>query len=163
MFYDMAPDKAVETEPAQKWLQPIRRRKPALHPHVVTVHSGAPVRLATVHTTARLEIKREAAEKSLDRLRPRLAELQQALYAEHRRSLLIVVQAMDTGGKDGAVKQICHGLDPNGVELTNFKYPSSDEWDHDFLWRVHHAAPRKGSIGIWNRSHYEDVLVPRVH
>ncbi len=163
MFSDMDPGKAVETEPAQKWLPPIRRRKPTLHPHLVTVPPGEPVHLGTVPTTARLEIKREAAEKRLDRLRPRLAELQQALYAEHRRSLLIVVQAMDTGGKDGAVKQICHGLDPNGVELTNFKYPSSDEWDHDFLWRVHHAAPRKGSIGIWNRSHYEDVLVPRVH
>ena len=96
-------------------------------------------------------------------MRARLAELQQALYAEHKRSLLIVIQAMDTGGKDGAIKKICSGLDPNGVQLTNFKYPSAEEWDHDFLWRIHHAAPRKGSIGIWNRSHYEDVLVPRVH
>lgn len=70
---------------------------------------------------------------------------------------------MDTGGKDGAVKAICGTVDPNGVQLTNFKFPSPEEWDHDFLWRVHKAAPRKGVIGIWNRSHYEDVLVPRVH
>ena len=70
---------------------------------------------------------------------------------------------MDTGGKDGAIKKICSGLDPNGVQLTNFKVPSADERDHDFLWRIHANAPRKGSIGIWNRSHYEDVLVPRVH
>ncbi len=106
---------------------------------------------------------KKKAEEEIDSLRTRLAELQQALFAEHQRSLLIVVQAMDTGGKDGAIKKICSGLDPNGVHLTNFKYPSEEEWDHDFLWRVHHGAPRKGVIGIWNRSHYEDVLVPRVH
>jgi PPK2 family polyphosphate:nucleotide phosphotransferase len=103
------------------------------------------------------------AERRVEKLRERLLELQQRLYAEHKRSLLIVIQAMDTGGKDGAIKKICSGLDPNGVQLANFKYPSPEEWDHDFLWRVHHAAPRKGVIGIWNRSHYEDVLVPRVH
>lgn len=89
--------------------------------------------------------------------------MQEALYAEHRRSLLIVVQAMDTGGKDGAIKTLCGGIDPNGLQLTNFKYPTPEEWDHDFLWRVHHATPRQGAVGIWNRSHYEDVLVPRVH
>ncbi len=96
-------------------------------------------------------------------MRARLADLQTALFAEHKRSLLVVVQAMDTGGKDGAIKKLCSGLDPNGVHLTNFKYPSAEEWDHDFLWRVHQGAPAKGVIGIWNRSHYEDVLVPRVH
>ncbi len=89
--------------------------------------------------------------------------MQTILYAEHQRSLLIVIQAMDTGGKDGAIKNICSGLDPNGIHLTNFKVPSSLEYEHDFLWRIHQAAPRKGVIGIWNRSHYEDVLVPRVH
>ena len=109
------------------------------------------------------DIARRSREAKSKQLRERLLELQQALYAEHSRSLLIVIQAMDTGGKDGAIKKICSGLDPNGVQLTNFKFPSPDEWDHDFLWRVHHAAPRKGMIGIWNRSHYEDVLVPRVH
>lgn len=106
--------------------------------------------------------KAEAAKKIL-KLRERLAKLQEALYAEHKRSLLIVVQAMDTGGKDGAIKNLCYGLDPNGVQLTNFKYPSPEEWDHDFLWRVHKATPRKGAVGLWNRSHYEDVLVPLVH
>jgi PPK2 family polyphosphate:nucleotide phosphotransferase len=130
---------------------------------LVTVRPGAAVRLAKIDPAARPKLKREDAEGVIDELRPQLAELQQALYAEHKRSLLIVVQAMDTGGKDGAIKKLCHGLDPNGVQLTNFKYPSAEEWDHDFLWRVHHAAPRKGSIGIWNRSHYEDVLVPLVH
>ncbi|MDQ6655312.1 MAG: polyphosphate kinase 2 family protein [Verrucomicrobiota bacterium] len=130
---------------------------------VVTVKNRRRLRLRAIDPAAKPSLERDEAEKQVERLRERLLELQQALYAEHQRSLLIVLQAMDTGGKDGAVKKICSGLDPNGVQLTNFKYPSAEEWDHDFLWRVHHAAPRKGSIGIWNRSHYEDVLVPRVH
>jgi len=143
-------------------LRPIQPRK-ARTSGVVVVHPEAQVRLATVDSVAKPALSRDDAERQVERLRERLLELQQALYAEHRRSLLIVIQAMDTGGKDGAIKKICSGLDPNGVHLTNFKYPSPEEWDHDFLWRIHHAAPRKGVIGIWNRSHYEDVLVPRVH
>ena len=129
----------------------------------MVVKPGAKLHLGTVDPAAKPDMSRDDAEREVERLRERLLELQQALYAEHQRSLLIVIQAMDTGGKDGAIKKICSGLDPNGVHLTNFKYPSPEEWDHDFLWRVHHAAPQKGVIGIWNRSHYEDVLVPRVH
>jgi len=75
----------------------------------------------------------------------------------------VVIQAIDTGGKDGVIKNLAYGLDPNGFELTNFKVPTAEELEHDFLWRIHRATPRKGSIGFWNRSHYEDVLVPRVH
>ena len=127
------------------------------------VSPGAKIRLADVDPGAKPPVSREDADREIEQLRERLLELQQTLYAEHARSLLIVIQAMDTGGKDGAIKKICSGLDPNGVYLTNFKVPSADERDHDFLWRVHHAAPRKGVIGIWNRSHYEDVLVPRVY
>ena len=125
--------------------------------------SGAKVRLAEVDPASTEGGSKLRAEKQIEKLRGRLADLQTALYAEHQRSLLIVVQAMDTGGKDGAIKKLCSGLDPNGLHLTNFKYPSAEEWDHDYLWRVHQAAPGKGVIGIWNRSHYEDVLVPRVH
>lgn len=121
------------------------------------------VRLAQINAGGKAGSTREAATERVAILQDRLAQLQTALFAEHQRSLLLVVQAMDTGGKDGAIKKICSGLDPNGVHLTNFKYPSAEEWDHDFLWRVHDAAPAKGVIGIWNRSHYEDVLVPRVH
>ena len=124
---------------------------------------AAKIALSKIDPAAKPVASRDEAEREIEQLRERLLELQQALYAEHKRSLLIVIQAMDTGGKDGAIKKICSGLDPNGVHLTNFKFPSAEEWDHDFLWRVHHAAPRKGVIGIWNRSHYEDVLVPRVH
>ena len=68
---------------------------------------------------------------------------------------------MDTGGKDGAIKDLCAGLDPAGLEVRSFKAPSSEELDHDFLWRAHEAAPGKGMIGLWNRSHYEDVLIVR--
>ena len=121
------------------------------------------IRLAEINPDAEPTNSKSKAERRTNKLRDRLRELQQALYAEHQRSVLVVIQAMDTGGKDGAIKKICSGLDPNGVHLTNFKYPSAEEWDHDFLWRIHHATPRKGVIGIWNRSHYEDVLVPRVH
>jgi PPK2 family polyphosphate:nucleotide phosphotransferase len=130
---------------------------------MAVVGPGDEIRLSAVDPAGRPAVSKDDAAADTETLRARLAELQQALYAEHKRSLLIVIQAMDTGGKDGAIKKICSGLDPNGVQLTNFKYPSAEEWDHDFLWRVHAAAPRKGSIGIWNRSHYEDVLVPRVH
>jgi len=143
-------------------LRPISARKVSGKPLVV-VRAGDKIRLASIDAAAKPVLLREKAEAQVERLRRRLVDLQQALYAEHQRSLLIVIQAMDTGGKDGAIKKLCSGLDPNGVQLTNFKYPSPEEWDHDFLWRVHAAAPRKGSIGIWNRSHYEDVLVPRVH
>ncbi len=130
---------------------------------LVLVRSGMKIRLAEIDPGAAGAATKGKAEKQIKKLRERLGRLQQALYAEHERTLLIVLQAMDTGGKDGAIKNLCSGLDPNGVHLTNFKYPSAEEWDHDFLWRVHKAAPAKGIIGIWNRSHYEDVLVPRVH
>jgi PPK2 family polyphosphate:nucleotide phosphotransferase len=85
------------------------------------------------------------------------------LYAEHRRSLLLIFQAMDTGGKDGAIKNLCAGLNPAGLRINDFKTPSQEELDHDFLWRAHRATPGKGMIGVWNRSHYEDVLIVRVH
>lgn len=149
-------------------LKPIVRDRTAAAPRkvkdgVVIITGRKSFRLAQIDAGGRAGSTRELAAERVAILQERLAELQTALFAEHQRSLLLVVQAMDTGGKDGAIKKICSGLDPNGVHLTNFKYPSAEEWDHDYLWRIHHAAPRKGVIGIWNRSHYEDVLVPRVH
>jgi PPK2 family polyphosphate:nucleotide phosphotransferase len=89
--------------------------------------------------------------------------LQERLYAEGQQSLLIIVQAMDTGGKDGLIKHVFRGLNPAGVRVTSFKAPSLTDLAHDFLWRVHPHAPPKGMIGIFNRSHYEDVLIVRVH
>lgn len=96
-------------------------------------------------------------------LHEKLEKLQDVLYAEHKRSLLVVLQAMDAGGKDGTVKHVMSGVNPQGCDITSFKQPTSKELDHDYLWRVHQAAPAKGMIGIFNRSHYEDVLVVRVH
>jgi PPK2 family polyphosphate:nucleotide phosphotransferase len=93
----------------------------------------------------------------------RLAELQQVLWAEGKHAILIVLQAMDAGGKDGTIKHVMRGVNPQGCRVTSFKVPTEEELDHDFLWRIHKATPRRGFIGIYNRSHYEDVLVVRVH
>ena len=105
---------------------------------------------------------KDAAEKELKRNAKRLRELQEVLWAEGKHALLIVLQAMDAGGKDGTIKHVFRGVNPQGCQVTSFKVPTEEERGHDFLWRVHKAAPRRGSIGIWNRSHYEDVLVVRV-
>ncbi len=102
---------------------------------------------------------RDKLEKDLARIRV----LQEALYAEHKRSLLIVLQAMDTGGKDGTIEHVCGAMNPQGVLVTPFKVPSAEEMAHDYLWRVHKQTPGKGMIGVFNRSHYEEVLVVRVH
>jgi PPK2 family polyphosphate:nucleotide phosphotransferase len=100
-------------------------------------------------------ILRETAEK--------MAVLQYLMFAESKRALLIVLQAMDTGGKDGTIRHVMTGLNPAGVRVTSFKVPSAEEASHDFLWRIHQAVPPKGDFGIFNRSHYEDVIVVRVH
>jgi PPK2 family polyphosphate:nucleotide phosphotransferase len=92
-----------------------------------------------------------------------LAELQDKLYAQDRRSLLVVFQAMDAAGKDGTIKHVMSGVNPQGVQVTAFKRPSDEELDHDYLWRAWRALPERGRIGIFNRSHYEEVLVVRVH
>ena len=99
------------------------------------------------------------AEKALGK---HLQELQVRLRAEGNRSVLLVLQGMDCAGKDGVIKRVFRGVDPQGIHLTSFKAPSDDELAHDFLWRVHAALPRRGLIGIFNRSHYEDVLHVRV-
>lgn len=92
----------------------------------------------------------------------KIGDLQEILYAENKQSLLLIVQAMDTGGKDGLIKHLFRGINPSGVRITSFKVPSSEEQAHDFLWRIHKETPRTGMIGVFNRSQYEDVLVVRV-
>ncbi len=96
-------------------------------------------------------------------LTAKLDRLQEYLYANANRSLLIVLQGMDTSGKDGTIKHVMSGVNPQGCRVATFKTPSNSELAHDFLWRVHHEVPPKGHIGIFNRSHYEDVLITRVH
>lgn len=103
------------------------------------------------------------AQEHLTHNAQRLGDLQYLLYAESKRALLIVLQAMDAGGKDGTIRHVMSAVNPQSCRITSFKQPSAEELAHDFLWRIHHAVPRKGEIGIFNRSHYEDVLVVRVH
>jgi PPK2 family polyphosphate:nucleotide phosphotransferase len=106
---------------------------------------------------------KKATEAASLALNKELAELQERLWAENRRSLLVVLQAMDAGGKDGTIRKVFGGVNPQGCRVTSFKAPSEEELAHDFLWRINKATPRKGEIGIFNRSHYEDVLIVRVH
>jgi PPK2 family polyphosphate:nucleotide phosphotransferase len=103
------------------------------------------------------------AEADLQRQLTEMIQLQNLLYAENRRAVLIVLQGMDTSGKDGTIRHVMSGLSPLGVQVKAFKAPAGEEQAHDYLWRVHQAAPRYGGLGIFNRSHYEDVLVVRVH
>ncbi len=104
-----------------------------------------------------------SAEQETARQLDRLAELQDRFWAEAKRSVLVVLQGIDAAGKDGTIKKVMTAFNPQGSPVTSFKVPSSEELAHDYLWRVHKAVPRKGEIGIFNRSHYEDVLVVRVH
>lgn len=106
---------------------------------------------------------KKEGRKALDTLNERLEELQELLYAEHKHRVLIVLQATDTGGKDGTIRHVFEGVNPQGVRVANFKVPTSEELSHDYLWRVHKQVPGDGEITIFNRSHYEDVLVVRVH
>ncbi len=99
----------------------------------------------------------------LEKLNDKLEALQELLFAEHKHKVLIVLQAMDTGGKDGVIRRVFDGVNPAGVRVASFKAPTPEELDHDYLWRIHRQVPGKGEMVIFNRSHYEDVLVVRVH
>lgn len=106
---------------------------------------------------------KKTARDETEKLQERLQALQEMLYAQSKHALLIVLQAMDAGGKDGTIKKAFESVNPLGVQVTNFKAPTLEELAHDFLWRVHRHAPAKGYMGIFNRSHYEDVLIVRVN
>jgi len=130
----------------------------------LVVKPGARVRLAAHDSRSTVGVKdKAAARRIVQRNIERLSELQQRLYAENRRALLVVLQGMDASGKDGTIRHVMSGVNPMGCRVTAFKVPSTEEADHDFLWRIHRAMPPRGEIGIFNRSHYEDVLVVRVH
>jgi PPK2 family polyphosphate:nucleotide phosphotransferase len=128
------------------------------------VEPGSEVNLRKFDTKYTAEFKdKEDAEEMLQKDVKRLTELQDMLYAENKYSLLIIFQAMDAAGKDGTIKHVMSGVNPQGCEVTSFKQPSYEELEHDFLWRVSKALPKRGTICIFNRSHYEEVLVTRVH
>jgi PPK2 family polyphosphate:nucleotide phosphotransferase len=131
---------------------------------IIKVKPGQKVKLKDIDPgdTGKFKDKKQANE-ILDQNIERMAELQNVLYAEGKRALLIVLQAMDAGGKDGTIRKIMSGINPQGVRVTSFKKPTEEELSHDFLWRIHKVVPPRGMIGIFNRSHYEDVLVVRIH
>lgn len=124
---------------------------------------GMKVKLHEFDPAEKWDWEKEAAVAELAEWQARLAELQELLYADGSQSLLVIFQAMDAGGKDGTIEKVFDGVNPLGVKVTSFKAPTPDELAHDFLWRIHHAAPPKGYIGIFNRSQYEDVLIVRVN
>jgi PPK2 family polyphosphate:nucleotide phosphotransferase len=122
----------------------------------------SPVRLKNVNPNYHEGLDKEKARELTEKLCRRIGELQEMLYADRSRALLIVLQGMDTSGKDGTVKHVFDAVNPAGVETAYFKTPSSEELAHDYLWRVHKVVPRYGNIGVFNRSHYEEALIVRV-
>jgi PPK2 family polyphosphate:nucleotide phosphotransferase len=127
------------------------------------VEPGQAVMLADWDPADKLDFKKDGElEAELAKTIARLDELQYLMYADRRHALLVVLQGMDAAGKDGTIRHVITGLNPQGCRVTSFKAPSGEEVDHDFLWRIHRAVPLKGDIAIFNRSHYEDVLAARV-
>jgi PPK2 family polyphosphate:nucleotide phosphotransferase len=127
------------------------------------IRPGSRLKLADFDPADTHGVGKAAADRQLQKNLDRLSVLQYLLYAESRRSLLVVLQGIDAGGKDGTIRHVMSGLNPQGVRVTSFKVPEGAEKRHDYLWRVHQAVPEFGQLGIFNRSHYEDVLVVRVH
>ncbi|HYR14306.1 MAG TPA: PPK2 family polyphosphate--nucleotide phosphotransferase, partial [Mycobacterium sp.] len=121
-------------------------------------------RLAEVDPDSTPGLKKpKRAVKDLKKHKAQLFELQERLYAEHKRSLLLVLQGMDTSGKDGTITHVIGNMNPQSVQITPFKQPTPEEKRHGFLWRIRRRLPGAGDVGIFNRSHYEDVLIVRVH
>ncbi|MES2593355.1 MAG: PPK2 family polyphosphate kinase [Bacteroidota bacterium] len=121
------------------------------------------IKLSAIDTKAPKKFDKESTKKELLKLKASFEKVQNLLYAEGKHSLLIIIQGLDASGKDGAVKNVFDAINPMGFRIFSFKQPSSLEMKHDFLWRIHQNAPEKGMIHIFNRSHYEDVLIQRVH
>jgi PPK2 family polyphosphate:nucleotide phosphotransferase len=121
------------------------------------------IRLSEISTRSPKELDKEKTKKKTAEILEQLNELQNLLYAESKYSLLVVIQGMDASGKDGVIRNVFGKLNPQGVTVKSFKAPTAEELSHDFLWRVHQHAPAKGMIQLFNRSHYEDILITRVH
>src|SRR5436190_13990840 len=127
------------------------------------VPPGSKIRLRDIDAADTHGVEKAAADDAFAKIRDRLAVLQYLLYAEGKRALLVVLQGIDAAGKDGTIQHVMSGMNPQGVRVTAFKAPEGAEKRHDYLWRVHQALPEWGQLGIFNRSHYEDVLIVRVH
>ncbi|MDQ6889815.1 MAG: polyphosphate kinase [Bacteroidota bacterium] len=121
------------------------------------------LKLNDISTRAGKEYDKQETKKKTAKILENLNELQNLLFAENKHSILVVVQGMDASGKDGAIRNVFTSMNPQGVVVKSFKAPTPEELSHDFLWRIHRYAPAKGMIRIFNRSHYEDILITRVH
>jgi len=121
------------------------------------------VSLDKIDTKAPRDLEKKKTKEDTIAINEELKELQNLLYAEGKHSVLIILQGMDASGKDGAIRNVFSGMNPQGINVTSFKAPTQEELAHDFLWRIHKHVPMKGMIQIFNRSHYEDVLITRVH
>ena len=131
---------------------------------IVTIdRQGEKVKLDSISAAPPKETDRDEAKRELDELGEELFDLQDLLWGARMNSVLIVLQGRDTAGKDGTIKHVAGYLNPRGVSVASFGVPSEEEREHDFLWRIHRHTPRQGELAIFNRSHYEDVLVVRVH
>ncbi len=130
---------------------------------IIRCDGGAKIKLSEIDPAATGKMTREKAEAKVSKLGEELLELQNLLYAAQETPLLIVLQGMDTAGKDGTIRSVIGFMNPQGCRVASFKVPTPAEASHDFLWRVHAETPGKGEVAIFNRSHYEDVLVARVH
>jgi PPK2 family polyphosphate:nucleotide phosphotransferase len=135
---------------------------PVKSPYLVPFDGSFKIKKASTQPPDDAPSKKENV-KELNGSVDKLTELQGKLYAQDRYSVILIFQALDAAGKDGTIKAVMSGVNPQGCHVTAFKQPSHEELDHDFLWRVQRALPERGRIGIWNRSHYEEVLVVRVH
>ncbi len=131
--------------------------------YVWKLNSDKKVSLKDFDPSYNAKLKKDDAPSQVDKLHRELGELQELLYAAGHNAVLIVLQGMDTSGKDGTISHVMSNVNPQGCHVTSFKAPTSEEMAHDFLWRVHANTPAKGMLGIFNRSHYEDVLIVRVH
>jgi PPK2 family polyphosphate:nucleotide phosphotransferase len=129
---------------------------------IVVVRPGHAVALSKLDPAASPGLDKAEGKARLAHDADRIRRLQERLYAESRRALLVVLQGMDASGKDGTIRHVFDAVSPLGLEVASFGRPSAEELDHDFLWRVHRAVPRYGNVGVFNRSHYEDVVVARV-
>jgi PPK2 family polyphosphate:nucleotide phosphotransferase len=121
------------------------------------------VKLGSIDTRAPKKLQKETVKKETQKLKYKLEELQNLLYAEGKHALLVILQGMDASGKDGVVKNVFEPVNPMGCRVYSFKKPTELEMAHDFLWRIHHQVPENGMMHVFNRSHYEDVVIQRVH
>jgi PPK2 family polyphosphate:nucleotide phosphotransferase len=131
--------------------------------HAFRLDHSERISLDELSTEPPKSLEKDEASRELEKLEEELSELQELMWGAREHGVLIVLQGRDTAGKDGTIKRVAGALNPRGVQVTSFGVPTEEELQHDFLWRIHKHAPRKGEVSIFNRSHYEDVLVVRVH